>query len=99
MDKYRQMSFVEIPSAAHPISFDLRDRVVKLSRNNVVTGEEHLRFFIDMLNNFEVEHEYMVMNFFVHSLTKDAWDWFKRLPNDNISSWSDLERILVLYLC
>ena len=87
------MSFVGIPGAPHPISFDLRDKVVKFSRNNVVTSEEHLRIFIDMLNDYEVEHEDVVMNLFVHSLTEDARDWFRRLPDDTIISWSDLEKL------
>ena len=69
MEKYIQMSFVGILGAPHPISFDLRDKVVKFSRNNFVTSEEHLRVFIDMLNEFEVEHEDVVMKLFVHSLT------------------------------
>ena len=74
MEKYRQISFVGIPSFPHPISFDLRDKVVKCSGNNVVTSEEHLRVFIDMLNDFEVEHEDVVMKLFVQSLIKDVRD-------------------------
>lgn len=85
------MSFIGIPSSPHPISFDLRDKVVKFFENNVVTIEEHLRIFIDMLNDFEVEHEVVVMKLLIHSLTKDARYWFRRLPDDSISSWSDLE--------
>ena len=45
-----------------------------------------------MLNDYEVEHEDVVMKLFVHSLTGDARDWFRRLPNDSITSWSDLEK-------
>ena len=93
MERYRKISFIGIPGAPHPISLDLRDKVVKFSGNNVVIGEEHLRIFIDMLNDYEVEHEDMVMKLFVHSLTKDSRDWFRRLPNDSISSWSDLEKL------
>lgn len=93
MEKYRQISFAGIPGAPHPISFDLGDKVVKFSGNNVVTGVEQLRIFIDMLNEYEVEHEDMVMKLFLHSLTKDARDWFRRLPNDRISSWSDLDKL------
>ena len=74
-------------------SFDLRDKVVNFSGNNVVTGEEHLRIFIDMLNDYEVEHEDVVMKLFVHSLTEDVRDWFRRLPDDSITSWSDLEKL------
>ena len=68
------MSFVGIPSAPHPISFDLRDKVVKFSGNKVVTGEEHLIIFIDMLNDYEVEHENVVMKLFIHLLTEAARD-------------------------
>ncbi len=35
------------------------------------------------------------MKLFFHSLTKDARDWFRRLPNDNISAWSDLEKLFI----
>lgn len=43
------------------------------------------------MNDYEVEHEDVVMKLFVHSLTEDARDWFRRLPDDSITSWSDLE--------
>ena len=90
---YRKISFVGILGAPHPISFDLRDKVVKFSRNNVVNSEEDLRIFIDMLNDYEIEHEDVVMKLFIHSLIEDARDWFRRLPDDNIFSWSDLESL------
>ena len=67
------MSFVGIPGAPPPISFDLRDKVVKFSGNNAITGEEHLGVFIDMLNDFEVDHEDVVMNLFVHSFSNIFW--------------------------
>ena len=87
------MSFLGIPDAPNPISFDLRDKVVKFFGNNVVTGEEHLRVFIDMLNDYEIEHEDVVMKLFVHYLIEDARDWFRRLPDESICSWSDLESL------
>lgn len=52
MEKYRQMSFLGIRGFPHPISFDLRDKVIKFLGNNVVTSEEHLRKFIDMINDY-----------------------------------------------
>ena len=85
MERYKKMSFLGIPSFPHPIPNDLRDKVTKFIGNNVFTSEEYLRKFIDMLNDYEVEHEDIVMKLFVHSLTEDARDWFKRLPNDSIN--------------
>ena len=46
-----------------------------------------------MVNDFGVEHEDLVMKLFVYSLIEDAWDWFKRLPDDSIGSWSDLKSL------
>ena len=63
MEKYRKKSLLSILGFPHPISFDLRHKVVKFLGNNVVIGEEHLRIFIDMLNDFEVEHEDVVIIF------------------------------------
>ena len=42
-----------------------------------------------MLNDYEIEHEDIVMKIFVHSLIEDARDWFKRLSNESI----DLEML------
>lgn len=92
MEKYKQMSFLGIPSFPHPISFDLRNKINKFLGNNVITGEEHLRNFIDMLNNYEVEHEDVVLKLFVHSLKEYARDWFRSFPDDSVSSWNELEK-------
>lgn len=32
------------------------------------------------------------MKLFAHSLTEDARDWFRKLPDDSISSWEELEK-------
>ena len=64
MEKFRQISFAGIPSFPHPISYDLIDKVVKFYGNNAITSEEHLRFFIDMLNDFKFEHEDVVMKLY-----------------------------------
>ena len=45
-----------------------------------------------MLIDYEVEHEDVIMKFFVHSLTKYARDWFRRFPDDSIYSWEDFEK-------
>ena len=47
-----------------------------------------------MLNDYEVEHEDVVMKLFVHSLVEDARYWFRTLPDDIIYSWSDLKKLI-----
>ena len=51
---------------------------------------KNIFFFFDMLNDYYVEHEDVVMKLFVHSLIEDARDSCRRLPNDIISLWEDL---------
>lgn len=71
------------------MSNDLRDKFSKFVCNNAITGKEHLRAFTDKLNDYEVEHEDVVMKLFVQSLTKDARDWYRGLPTASISSWEE----------
>lgn len=95
MEKYKKISFIGMVGFCfpNPILNYLRDKVIKFQRNNTITREEHLRKFIGMLNDYEVEHKDFIMKLFFHSLTKDARDWFTRFPNDSIGSWDDLENI------
>lgn len=86
MEKYKKMTYVGILSFSHPISNDLRDKVTKFSGNDAITGEDRLRKFTHMLNDYEEEHEDVVMKLLVHSLTKDARDWLKIFPDDSIGS-------------
>ena len=86
MGKYKQMSSLGIPGFSHPIANDLMEKVTKFARNNAITIEENLKNFIDMLNDYVVEHEDVVMKLFVHSLIEDVRDCFTRLPDDNIKS-------------
>lgn len=92
MERYRQICFLGIPGYPNEIPKGLRDKVTKFVGNNAITSEQHLRDFSSLLNDYEVEHEDVVMKLFVHSLIKDARDWFRRLPDDSIIAWSDLEK-------
>lgn len=66
-------------------------RLPKFAGNNAITCEDHLRNFLDMMSDYEVEGEDVVMNLFVLSLTEDAREWFKRLPKSSIGDWKDIE--------
>ena len=68
------MTFLGIIGFPYPISNDLRDKVTKFFRNYAITSEEHLKIFTNMLNDYEVEYEGVVMKFFVYSLTEYARD-------------------------
>ena len=74
MERYKQIYFLGIPSYPNDITKGLRDKVTKFVGNNAISGEQNLRDFSDLLNDYEVEHEDVVIKFFIHSLTKDARD-------------------------
>ena len=91
MERYRQIYFLGILGFPDEIPNGLRYKVRKFLGNNEITSEQHLRVFTDLLNDYEVEHEDVEMKLFVHSI-EDVMDWFRRLPDDSITSWSDLEK-------
>jgi hypothetical protein len=49
-----------------------------------VTGEEHLNYFYNFADNFNVEHADVWMRLFVHSLNGEARKWFKSIPPNSI---------------
>ena len=69
----------------------MRKRLPKFARNNAITCEDHLRSFLDMMSDYEVEAKDVIMNLFVQSLTEDAREWFKRLLELSIMDWKDIE--------
>ena len=69
----------------------MRKRLAKFSRNNAITCEDHLRSFLDMMSDYEVEVEDVIMKLFVQSLTKDVREWLKRFPKLSIVDWKDME--------
>ena len=84
LEGYRQICFDGIPGFPNPIPQEMRKRLPKFAGNNVVTCEDHLRSFLDMMSDYEIEAEDVMMKLFVQSLTEDAREWFKRLPELSI---------------
>lgn len=92
IERYRKFFFVGIPGFPNEIPKNLRDKVTKFAGNNAIIGEKHLKTFTDMLNDYKVVHEDVVMKLFIHSLVEDARDWFRRFSDDYLSSWDDMVR-------
>lgn len=65
LEGYRQLYFDGILGYPNVISQEIRKKMNKFSTNNVITYEDHLRSFLDMINNNEIEHDDVEMNFFV----------------------------------
>lgn len=65
MERYRQLFFDGILGYPNPIPDELREKMNKFAGNNAFSAEEHLKGFMDMLNDYEVEHEDVMMKLFV----------------------------------
>ena len=91
LEGYRQIFFHGIPGFPNPIPQEMRKRLPKFAGKNAITCEDHLRSFLDMMSDYEVEAEDVMMKLFVQLLTEDAREWFKRLPESSIWDWKDIE--------
>ena len=65
LEGYRKICFDGIPSFPNPIPQEMRKRLPKFVGNNAITCEDHLRSFLDMMSDYEVEVEDVIMKFFV----------------------------------
>lgn len=92
LDRYRPLFFDGIPSQPNVIPNKVRDKIPKFTGNNVITCEEHLKSFIDKINDCEIENEDVFMKLFVQSMVEDARDWYRGLPENSITSWDEFIR-------
>jgi hypothetical protein len=53
--------------------------------------EDHLAKFLQVVGDFDVEHEDVVMRMFVLTLEEEARAWYKSLPNDFINGWDSFQ--------
>lgn len=75
----------------NPLSKGARDHLPKFSGDGKITVDEHLNAFNVACGIIVVQHEYVAMRLFVHTLTGVATDWFYHLPNSVITTWQDLK--------
>jgi hypothetical protein len=53
--------------------------------------EDHLAKFFQVVDNFNVEHEDVVMRMFVSTLEWEARAWYKSLPDASIDGWDSFQ--------
>jgi hypothetical protein len=58
-----------------------------LPGNNVITMEDHIYVMGQDMDNAGIDHEYVAMKIFASSLTKEALDWFKGLPSNQVTTY------------
>lgn len=87
-ERCKQLVFTGIPGYPNPILEEIRKKLPKFIGSNVVTCEEYLKKFIDVIDDYNIVPDDVIMNLFVQSLTKDSRDWFRALRHGSIGSWN-----------
>jgi hypothetical protein len=54
--------------------------------NNVITSEDHIYVMGRDMDNVGIDHEDVAMKLFTSSLIEEALDWFKGLPDNQITT-------------
>lgn len=91
LELYRQLFFEGIQRYPNHVPTELKDKLQKFASNNAISAEEHLKSFGDMIDDYKISNEDVIMKLFVQSLVDDARDWYKGLPINNINSWEEFK--------
>jgi hypothetical protein len=67
--------------------------VPKFPGNNVIIVEDHIYNMGRDMDNAGIEHEDVAMRLFASSLTEEALDWFRVLPNNHITSFEAFAKL------
>lgn len=92
-ERIRQFDFSGMMVYHHPIPNEIRTVVPKFTRSNAITGETHCKAFDTVMEDFCLPYEDVKMKLFMQSLTEDARDWFRTLPDTTISSLAKFRRL------
>lgn len=93
VDLYRPLYFDGIIGHPNHVPIESRDKLHKFVGNNVISAEENLQSFGDIINDYEIAHEDVIMKLFVQSLIEDARDWYRGLPVDSVGLWEEFKII------
>jgi hypothetical protein len=60
----------------------------------VITVEDHIYTMGWDMDNAGIEHEDVAMRLFSSSLNEGSFDWFRALPNNHITSYESLSKLI-----
>lgn len=91
MERYKPFGFNGIQSFPNPVPTKVREYLPEFSGKGSESTRQHLQEFSDLMGDFEISQENILMKFFVQYLKEDARDWFSYLPSCFISPWDELK--------
>lgn len=91
MERYKPFSFNGIQGFPNSVPTKVREYLPKFTGKGSKSARRHLQEFYDLMGDFEINQEDILMKFFVQSLKEDARVWFSYLPLCSIFSWDELK--------
>jgi hypothetical protein len=86
------LSFVAFPDYPHDLlAHKWHKHIPFFARRLGESVEDHLAKFLQVMGNFDVEHEDVVMRMFVSTLKGEARAWYKFLPDASIDGWGSFQ--------
>ncbi|XP_059066259.1 uncharacterized protein LOC131857591 [Cryptomeria japonica] len=76
----KDSTIAETESYLNHVPIQMRDKLHKFAINNAISAKKHLKSFGDMINDYVIANEDVIMKLFVQSLVEDARDWYRGLP-------------------
>lgn len=95
IERYKPLSFGGIQGFPNKILDDIKKHLPKFTGKNYELASKHLNAFIDLMGDFEIHHEDVIMKLFTQSLKENARDWFSYLSMCFIASWNDFMIVFV----
>ena len=85
IDLYKTINIENMQGYPNTMPKDVSKWFPKFPGNNVITAEDHIYVMGRDMDNAGIDHEDMAMRLFASSLTEEALDWFKGLPDNHIT--------------
>jgi hypothetical protein len=85
-DLFKPSNFANICGYSHDVPEKAIDKLPFFQGNNAVSGRDHWRQFMSVIQKQGVRNMDVVMKLFVLSLEDDAMDWFTSLSDNDINT-------------
>jgi hypothetical protein len=86
-DLYKPLNMANIQGYPNKIPMDVNKWLPIFLGNNVIIIEDHIYVMGPDMDNSGIDHEDVAMKLFASSLTEEALDWFKGLPDNQIVTY------------
>jgi hypothetical protein len=92
INRYKPLKF---PSFLHDLPPKIFKYLPIFNGEDDVTTEKHMETFEHFTDCLDIQHEDVFMRMFTHSLVGEVKIWFRDLPVESITSWTDFHDVFL----